>query len=57
MLYEVITQDQVWVGMSKETAHQLGTPTTSMLGWVDVLKMNEETAPLGDELAKSYNFV
>ncbi len=45
-------QDQVWVGMSKETAHQLGTPTTSMLGWVDVLKMNEETAPLGDELAK-----
>lgn len=28
-------QNRVWVGMSKETAHQLGTPTTSMTGWID----------------------
>ena len=28
-------QEQVWVGMSKETAHQLGTPITSLMGWVD----------------------
>ena len=33
-------QDQVWVGLSKETAHQLGTPTSSLLGWVDVLRLN-----------------
>lgn len=32
-------QDQVWVGMAKETAHQLGTPITSLMGWVDVLEM------------------
>jgi len=32
-------QDQVWVGMARETAHQLGTPTTSLLGWMDVLQM------------------
>jgi len=32
-------QNQVWVGMSKETAHQLGTPITSLLGWVEILKL------------------
>jgi len=31
-------QNQVWVGMSKETAHQLGTPLTSLIGWVELLK-------------------
>lgn len=31
-------QDKVWVGMSKETAHQLGTPLTSLLGWLQLLK-------------------
>ena len=35
-------QNQVWVGMSKETAHQLGTPISSMLGWVEYLKMSED---------------
>jgi signal transduction histidine kinase len=32
-------QNKVWVGLSKETAHQLGTPTTSLNGWVEILKM------------------
>ena len=31
-------QNQVWVGMSKETAHQLGTPTSSLLAWIELLK-------------------
>lgn len=31
-------QDQVWVGMSKETAHQLGTPLSSLMAWTDYLK-------------------
>ncbi len=31
-------QNQVWVGLSKETAHQLGTPTSSLLAWVELLK-------------------
>jgi hypothetical protein len=31
----------IWVGMSKETAHQLGTPLSSISGWVELLKMNE----------------
>ena len=39
-------QNQVWVGMAKETAHQLGTPLSSMSGWVELLKikgLDEET--------------
>ena len=34
-------QNQVWVGLTKETAHQLGTPTSSLMGWVNVLKMKK----------------
>ena len=32
-------QDRVWVGMSKETAHQLGTPLSSMIAWLELLKL------------------
>jgi two-component system, sporulation sensor kinase D len=32
-------QNQVWVGMSKETAHQLGTPLSSLMGWIEILKL------------------
>ncbi len=45
-------QDQVWVGMSKETAHQLGTPTSSLLGWVDLLKLKDENSDIAHELEK-----
>lgn len=33
-------QSNIWVGMAKETAHQLGTPISSLLGWTEILKMN-----------------
>ncbi|MDT8392812.1 MAG: HAMP domain-containing sensor histidine kinase [Bacteroidales bacterium] len=32
-------QDRVWVGMSKETAHQLGTPLSSMMAWLELMKL------------------
>lgn len=32
-------QDQVWVGMAKETAHQLGTPLSSLMAWIEYLKL------------------
>ena len=32
-------QDRVWVGMSKETAHQLGTPLSSMIAWIELMKL------------------
>jgi signal transduction histidine kinase len=45
-------QNQVWVGMSKETAHQLGTPLSSLIAWIEILRMkgiDEETL---DEMGK-----
>lgn len=44
-------QNRVWVGMSKETAHQLGTPTTSMSGWIEILQNNYPDNPVTKELA------
>jgi signal transduction histidine kinase len=34
--------DLIWVGLAKETAHQLGTPITSLIGWIEYLKIKEE---------------
>lgn len=31
---------KIWVGLSKETAHQLGTPLSSLMGWIELLKLN-----------------
>ena len=33
-------QNKVWVGLSKETAHQLGTPISSLMAWIEILKEN-----------------
>ena len=38
-------QNRVWVGMAKETAHQLGTPIAAILGWIEFLKVNHEDNP------------
>jgi signal transduction histidine kinase len=35
-------QSNIWVGMAKETAHQLGTPLSSLLGWIELLRMMPE---------------
>ena len=34
-------QNKVWVGLSKETAHQLGTPISSLMAWMELLRLNE----------------
>lgn len=34
-------QSSIWVGLSKETAHQLGTPISSLMGWVEILKTTD----------------
>ncbi|MEJ7739513.1 MAG: HAMP domain-containing sensor histidine kinase [Chitinophagaceae bacterium] len=46
------TQNQVWVGMAKETAHQLGTPISSLQGWVEMLKDNPANDAITGELQK-----
>ncbi len=45
-------QNQVWVGMSKETAHQLGTPISSLMAWVELLKMQNIDPTLIQEFEK-----
>lgn len=45
-------QNQLWAGMAKETAHQLGTPVTSLKGWVEVLKEKPEIHALATEMEK-----
>jgi signal transduction histidine kinase len=44
-------QNQVWVGMSRETAHQLGTPTSSLAGWIEVLQHKHPEVSITKELA------
>ena len=42
-------QDQVWVGLAKETAHQLGTPLSSLIAWIEYLKLkNVDAGTLAD---------
>lgn len=43
-------QNQVWVGMSKETAHQLGTPLSSIIAWIEILKMKDVDAEILSEI-------
>jgi signal transduction histidine kinase len=45
-------QNQVWVGMSKETAHQLGTPTSSLAGWIEILQQKHPEISFTGELAR-----
>lgn len=45
-------QNQVWVGMSKETAHQLGTPISSLMAWIELLKLHNVDETLVGELEK-----
>lgn len=45
-------QNKVWVGLSKETAHQLGTPISSLIGWTEYLKMKDIDPALMNEMGK-----
>ncbi|MCF8261414.1 MAG: HAMP domain-containing histidine kinase [Melioribacteraceae bacterium] len=53
-------QSNIWVGMAKETAHQLGTPISSLLGWTEILRMNfkspdkvlDATEEMGNDLSR-----
>jgi signal transduction histidine kinase len=45
-------QNQVWVGLSKETAHQLGTPLTSMEGWLELMSEDDNNREAVEEMRK-----
>ncbi|MEP6512804.1 MAG: HAMP domain-containing sensor histidine kinase [Parafilimonas sp.] len=46
----ISTQNQLWAGMAKETAHQLGTPVSSLKGWIEVLKEIKGTEKISNEI-------
>jgi signal transduction histidine kinase len=48
-------QNQVWVGLSKETAHQLGTPISSLMAWVEMMKIRKGDGEMLTELEKDVN--
>lgn len=45
-------QNEVWTGMSKETAHQLGTPISSLIGWMELLKQSKLDQTMVEEMQK-----
>lgn len=45
-------QNKVWVGLSKETAHQLGTPISSLIAWIEYLRLKEIDPSLLSEMEK-----
>lgn len=45
-------QNRVWIGLAKETAHQLGTPTSSLLGWIEYLKTQDIDQSAVEEMNK-----
>jgi signal transduction histidine kinase len=49
------TQNQVWAGMAKETAHQLGTPVSSLEGWLEILRETTGNEKMVYELEKDVN--
>ncbi len=48
-------QNKVWIGLTKETAHQLGTPISSLLAWVEILKQNYPDDTMIPEMSKDVN--
>ncbi len=44
--------NKLWTGMAKETAHQIGTPLSSLLGWISILKMEKVDETYIDEIEK-----
>ena len=49
---KMATQNKLWAGMAKETAHQIGTPLSSLIGWVEILKTEEIDQSITFEIQK-----
>ena len=49
---KMATQNKLWAGMAKETAHQIGTPLSSLIGWVEILKTEDIDQSITLEIEK-----
>ncbi len=52
---KIAEQNKLWAGMAKETAHQIGTPLTSLLGWLELLKQQNADKNTVSEIEKDIN--
>lgn len=50
-------KDSLWVALAKETAHQFGTPITSLLGWIDFLRLKMESQGLGEDSLQMLDYM
>ena len=53
--YYQSAQNKLWAAMARETAHQLGTPVSSLQGWLEILKEQEANASIVPEISKDVN--
>lgn len=49
---KIATQNKLWAGMAKETAHQIGTPLSSLIGWLEIMKSNNLDETIVTEIEK-----
>lgn len=49
---KVAEQNKLWTGMAKETAHQIGTPLSSLMGWIELMKLDNSVPQIVPELEK-----
>jgi two-component system, sporulation sensor kinase D len=49
---KMATQNKLWAGMAKETAHQIGTPLSSLIGWLEILKLDNVDESITIEIEK-----
>ena len=52
---KMATQNKLWAGMAKETAHQIGTPLSSLIGWLEILKLDNIEESTIVEIEKDIN--
>ncbi|VXB19741.1 Two-component sensor histidine kinase [Flavobacterium sp. 9AF] len=52
---KMATQNKLWAGMAKETAHQIGTPLSSLIGWLEILKLEHIEPTTIQEIEKDIN--
>lgn len=48
----ISTQNKLWAGMAKETAHQIGTPLSSLIGWIEIMKADNVDETTVTEIEK-----
>lgn len=52
---KMATQNKLWAGMAKETAHQIGTPLSSLIGWLEIMKADNVDETTVSEIEKDIN--